>query len=218
MSGSVTDPEEWREIPGYEGRYAVSSHGRVKSLPFWANNRWGPMLRGEKLRAQKPNERGYMSVDLSDGAGTVEKVRVHRLVLLAFVGPPTDDAPHALHKDDGRSNNHVSNLYWGTQVENMRDVQTNGLNYQHQKERCPLRHLLVAPNLVEWQADQDKRACLACNLTANNRRQDAAAAATGRPRTRCNRGRDGFQRRIGESFEEEAHRRYEHIMRDQEGR
>jgi len=212
-----TDIEEWREIPGYEGRYEVSSHGRVRSMPFWTNNRWGPMLRGEKLRAQKPNERGYMTVDLSNGAGTVEKARVHRLVLLAFVGPPSEDAPHALHKDDDRANNHVSNLYWGNQAENMRDVQTNGLNYQLNKETCPLGHRLVAPNLVEWQASQEKRTCLACSLTTNNHRQDAIAAASGKPRTRANRGRGGFLRILGESFEEEAHRRYAHIMSHEGG-
>jgi hypothetical protein len=213
----VTDAEVWREIPGYEGRYEVSSHGRVRSMPFWANNRWGPMLRSGKIRAPRPNKRGYMAVDLADGTGNVERVRVHRLVLLAFVGPPSEGAPHALHKDDDRANNHVSNLYWGNQLENAADCIDNAHNYQMVKSVCPLGHLLVAPNLVEWQADQEKRTCLACSLAANNHRQDAIAAAAGRPRTRCNRGRDGFLRILGEPWEEEAQRRYVHIMKDHGG-
>ncbi|MBV9921114.1 MAG: HNH endonuclease [Pseudonocardia sp.] len=214
----MSDDEEWREIPGYEGRYEVSSHGRVRSMPFWANNRWGPMLRSGKIRSAKPDKRGYRAVWLSDGAGGLEKVRVHRLVLLAFVGPPPEGAPHGLHEDDDRSNNHVSNLYWGDQLENANDCIENGHNYQLIKTVCPLKHQLIEPNLVEWQADsQEKRACLACSLTANNHRQDAIAAAAGKPRTRCNRGRDGFTRRIGESFKDEAHRRYAHIMRDHVG-
>lgn len=213
-----SDVEEWRPVPGYEGRYEVSSHGRVRSLPFWTNNRWGPMLRSGKIRTPKPNPRGYMTVDLADGEGEVERVRVHRLVLLAFVGPPPPDAPHGLHEDDDRGNNHVSNLYWGSQLENANDCINNGHNYQLVKVTCPVGHQLVAPNLVEWQSDsQEKRSCLACSLTANNHRQDASAAAAGQPRTRCNRGRDGFLRRLGEPFESEAHRRYAHIMGDQVG-
>lgn len=33
------DSEEWRDIPGYEGLYQVSSLGRVRSLP-WARDNW----------------------------------------------------------------------------------------------------------------------------------------------------------------------------------
>lgn len=214
---TVADLEEWREIPDYEGRYEVSSHGRVKSLPFWANNRWGPMLRSEKIRELSPNSKGYLWADLSDGNGTVSRVLVHRLVLLAFVGEPPPGKPNGLHRDDDHLNNHVSNLYWGDQSENINDSIRNGTWANTAKQTCQINHLLVAPNLVEWQSDQDHRSCLACSLTANNHRQDAVAAAAGRPRKRCNRGRDGFQRRIGESFEDEAHRRYAHIMRSYEG-
>lgn len=213
----MTDTEEWRAIPGYEGRYAVSSHGRVKSLPFWATNRWGPMLRSEKIRKQSLNNKGYPWVELSDGQGNSRKFLVHRLVLLAFVGEPPPGKPNGLHRDDTPTHNHVGNLYWGDQSENQADSIANGTNFAVNKTTCPLGHLLVPPNLVEWQVDQDKRVCLACSLAVNNHRQDAIAAAAGRPRKRCNRGRDGFQRRIGEPLESEAHRRYSHIMRNQAG-
>ena len=37
----MTDVEEWRPVPGYEGRYEVSSHGRVRSLDAYCGNRFG---------------------------------------------------------------------------------------------------------------------------------------------------------------------------------
>jgi hypothetical protein len=209
------DIEQWRPIPGYEGRYEVSSHGRVRSLPFQVRNRWGPMVRGGKLRTLKPNERGYLTVELSDGLSRpAKKVRVHRLVLLAFVGEPPPDKPNGLHEDDDRSNNHVDNLYWGDQSENATDCVDNGHNFNDNKATCPLGHSLTKPNLVKWQADQDRRSCLACSLAVNNHLQDERLRKReGRERTRYNRSWDGFLRRRGESWQDEAHRRYAHIMR-----
>lgn len=50
---------------------------------------------------------------------------VHRLVAKAYIDNP-EGKPIVCHKDDNPKNNHVSNLFWGTQKENMLDMVAKG--------------------------------------------------------------------------------------------
>jgi hypothetical protein len=67
-------------------------------------------------------------------------VMVHHLVLELFVGP-RPIGKFALHRDDDRSNNHVTNLYWGTAQENHRDRRRNGREADKRGERHPSARL-----------------------------------------------------------------------------
>jgi hypothetical protein len=51
---------------------------------------------------------------------------VHHLVLLAY-GPPRPSPSHvSMHADGTRTNNHESNLSWGTQRQNIHDAIVKG--------------------------------------------------------------------------------------------
>ena len=115
--------EDWRDIEGYEGRYQVSSMGRVKSL-----ERKDCLGRTVKERVLKPcdNGRGYLYISLSDGTGEHKRHYIHRLVGEAFVPNPLEKED-VNHKDENPSNNHASNLEWLTHKEN--------LNYGMRNER-----------------------------------------------------------------------------------
>ena len=67
----------WKDIPNYEGMYQVSNLGRIRSFK-----------RG-KERVLKPglNSHGYYQVELWKG-GEGKTNKIHRLVMLAFVGSP----------------------------------------------------------------------------------------------------------------------------------
>lgn len=97
--------EEWRDVIGYEGLYAVSNKGRVKSF------------HGKGRILSAGNVRGYRQVCLCRNTKH-ESGLVHRLVALAFIGqPPTPD--HQInHKDFDKSHNVPENLEWVTQTEN----------------------------------------------------------------------------------------------------
>jgi len=135
------------------------------------------------------------------------------LVLLTFVGEPPPEKPNALHRDDNALNNRLTNLRWGSLSENSNDSVTNGAHTQARKKACPLEHLLVKPNLMQALARRGYRGCLACNRAMSAHYQDALWAAQGRTRTSYHRGSDGFVRRCGETWQDEADRRYQHIMR-----
>ena len=119
--------EQWKDIPGFEGRYQVSDAGRVRSVDrvavFPAYVTKSGTLRAASVRAFKgkvlrpgPMASGHLSVALGRGNSR----QVHQLVLLAFVGP-CPDGHEVLHRDGVSSNNHRRNLRYGTRAENLRD-------------------------------------------------------------------------------------------------
>lgn len=121
-----TDTEIWKAVAGLEGYYEVSSHGRCRSLDRY--DTYNRRQRGRILK-QSLDKRGYPSIRFSRGdvksGGTV-----HRLVAKAFHPNPTN-LPQVNHKDGLKTNNHVSNLEWVTNLDNMRHAIANGLAIDH---------------------------------------------------------------------------------------
>lgn len=104
----MAEHEDWRDVPGFEGVYQVSNLGRVKSIKY---------RRGRIVR-QWTQSSGYAYVGL--GAGDeARSYRVHRVVMLAFVGP-CPDGQEVSHKNHNRTDNRLSNLEYVTHSQNMR--------------------------------------------------------------------------------------------------
>jgi len=109
--------EKWKPVVGYEGAYAVSNFGRVKSLSRLSIS--GKQLREKVMRARATNKYGHLGVSLRRGGVRAERY-VHELVLTAFVSARPVGC-ECRHLDGRASNNRVSNLTWGTHKENIRD-------------------------------------------------------------------------------------------------
>lgn len=88
--------EEWRDVVGFEGKYRVSSHGRV-----WSN-------KYKEYLALRVNNCGYVLVTLHV-AGKCYIRLVHRLVMEAFSEDFSEDL-QVNHKDKNKLNNRLSNL------------------------------------------------------------------------------------------------------------
>lgn len=106
--------EEWRPIPNH-APYEASSLGRIrnKSKHILVPVVWG--------------NRGHVAVKVGGGRKASKKY-VHRLVLMAFDGMPKE-GQIACHRNDVKTENRISNLYWGTYKENTADQIRNGLFY-----------------------------------------------------------------------------------------
>jgi hypothetical protein len=112
--------ERWVPIHGYEGRYAVSDHGRVKSLARFRRGKSGSMVPVPEIimrlctKKQSPNGRTlpYIEVKLRDGSPrnvNCKSFLVHRLVAQAFIGELFEGA-QVDHIDGNHSNNYWQNL------------------------------------------------------------------------------------------------------------
>lgn len=132
---ALNTKENWCWCTSLKGRYKVSDTGRVKSVSRWVVcSRKGTkrFIKGRILK-QVVGSHGYLVVNLrKKGTGKVHCV--HRLVLEAFMGS-CPVGKQGLHKDDNRKNNKLSNLYWGTPKQNMRDAKRNG-----KRENAYLNH------------------------------------------------------------------------------
>lgn len=114
--------EIWREIPGFEGQYECSDHGRVRSIDCvrLQRNSVGNLCHYRqkgRVLAQRLSPAGYPRVNMSD----VDKhltFQVKDLVCITFLGPPppVPRAQSAL-RDGDKHNCALSNVLWATQQE-----------------------------------------------------------------------------------------------------
>lgn len=151
-----TEPETWKPVVGYEGLYEVSNLGRVKRIAVGPGARAGRILKARRLNG------GHLTLGLYRD-GKREKFLVHRLVLLAFVGPCPDGMQGCHAPDPDPSNNRLSNLRWDTQSENEFDKVKHGAHYLARKTHCLRGHELAPWNLSQGSLAQGMRGCLACS-------------------------------------------------------
>ena len=113
-------------IPGYPGYY-ISKRGVLYSR--WDINGKGVLKKRYHKKVPHLNKNGRYIIGLSQpGLGTT-KWLIHRLVALVYI-PNPEKLPYVCHKDNVPTNNSVSNLYWGTQKDNMSQASKEGRLHQ----------------------------------------------------------------------------------------
>lgn len=111
-----------KDVPGYEGKYKINESGIVINK------------NGHVMRTAVSNS-GYLRVAMEEKNSTKRKNEsIHRLVAKTFI-PNPDDLPNVLHNDNDPFNNHVSNLRWGTQSENIQQAFQEGRKISPMKGR-----------------------------------------------------------------------------------
>jgi hypothetical protein len=107
--------EKWKKIASFPG-YAVSSHGRVSG-------------RQKALLTPFIGGNGHPSVYLyRDGGAVVRRESVHVLVLETFFGPRPKPGMQGRHLNGKKTVNRLSNLKWGTPLENVHDAMKHGVH------------------------------------------------------------------------------------------
>jgi hypothetical protein len=134
--------ETWKDIPGYED-YQVSDCGRV-----WSKKT--NKILSLKLQKQKGRNVCYLIAALS-----INNIRkyfyVQRLVMLAFKGPMPKDVDVVMHLDDNPVNNHLSNLKYGTQKENVAEcIRKHRHTFQKYPYKVSPTIFLNVPKLIEY--------------------------------------------------------------------
>lgn len=108
--------EEWKDIPGYEGKYMASSFGRIKSLPKRVTLfHGGYYFTKEKLLHQCLSG-GYLFVALFDGSNRLD-IQSHIVIGKSFL-PNPENKEQINHKKGIKTDNRVSEIEWSTRSEN----------------------------------------------------------------------------------------------------
>lgn len=177
--------ENWLPIPGYEGLYEISDHGRIYAHP--RQRQCGhpgstPQRRPGRLLKPNPvgNPRTHLAVAFTALDGRRRHVKVHHLVLEVFIGP-RPEGMKGLHWDDDPNNNHVSNLRWGTSSDNQLDRVRLGTHHMANRTHCSNGHEFTSENTY-WHTRKPsghmRRHCRQCMRDNNTRRRRLAAQRT----------------------------------------
>ena len=119
---TTSQTEIWKPIPGFPA-YDVSNHGRVRS---YYTRGVCPEITSSPLRILKNcklNNGHYIIKLYKDG--NIHRYLVHRLVMLAFVGP-CPDGLEVCHNDGDPTNNHLDNLRYDTHSNNISEAVWHG--------------------------------------------------------------------------------------------
>jgi len=148
-----------KDIPGYEGLYQVSEGGNVFRLTHTrqtgrVSSKGQPVehyhVRG-RLKGSL-NAFGYRCVSLTNRDGIRKRWSIHRLVMLAFIGPPPEGT-EVMHLDSKPGNNRLSNLRYGSHTCNMAFVPENGKERKKYKvvrqDITPERYGLTKEQVLE---------------------------------------------------------------------
>lgn len=121
------EEEIWKPVPGYEGIYEVSSHGRVKTFSKHSKAGYGGI---RKLTPPKFNQCRYLRVLLTKDSKPI-MFYVHQLVAMAFLGHKRSGYKSIVdHIDNNCLNNYVENLQIISQRENSCKDMRNKTGYK----------------------------------------------------------------------------------------
>jgi hypothetical protein len=101
--------------------YYITENGEVYSKKYHPSHNPNCELRKMKPWLNGNGKKRYLHVEINDKA-----IKVHRLVAEVYL-PNPDNLPIVEHRDDIKTNNHVSNLMWSTHKQNIKTAIKNGL-------------------------------------------------------------------------------------------
>jgi len=163
--------EQWKSVVGSAGGYIVSDQGRVQRVSSV----------GAPTKPLNPiiTSKGYHLYSIRI-QGQAKRMKAHRLVLDAFVGP--EPSLWGLHTDDNPSNNALTNLRWGTKADNIADWRANGSRRKETPERthCFNNHLLDDAN-VRIRITRHGQAFKACRTCIRAEKKASYERTTGKP-------------------------------------
>ncbi len=120
IRGITSVPQGFKDIPGYEGRYAADRNGNV-----WTYTR-------RHLLKHTIDRQGYAHVELRD-----KPFLVHRIVLMTFRGASPLEVNH---KNGIKLDNRLDNLEYCTRSQNMKHAYKTGLK-TNRGNKSPVRKL-----------------------------------------------------------------------------
>jgi len=120
--------EKIKDIQGYEGLYAVTTHGRV-----WSYKKKSKYISHKGKWLKKTIDKGYEYIGLHREKIN-KKMAVHRIVANTFL-QSIEGKSHINHINGIKNDNNVNNVEWCTPKENCQHAWDNGLSKVSDKVR-----------------------------------------------------------------------------------
>lgn len=124
----MTQHHDYREIPGFEGRYLVAESGEVM-------RNYGKFA--GRIMRPSTSRQGYKLIQLTHPTKGRKSFKIHRLVAEVFI---KKSDMQVNHKDGNTSNNHFSNLEYVSVRENKLHSMMNRQKltgaFRHTKGNC----------------------------------------------------------------------------------
>jgi len=135
METEAGTEEVWVDVCWYPD-YLISNMGRVMSKTRRIRYSSGVMVE-KKGRVLRPcdDSKGYLAVRLYRDR-VPKTVRVHRAMLLSFVGNPVPGVDMACHNNGNSLDNRLENLRWDTHMGNVVDRVRHGTELYGEKNHC----------------------------------------------------------------------------------
>lgn len=145
-------------------KYYCSANGEIYS--DFSQKILVPLIRHSK------NNKTYCYIDINFGDGQ-KHIYIHRIVYETWIGP-VSEGERINHKDNNTLNNHYSNLYIGTQRENIKDCIENEhrvgncwILTVYDKEKQKTLTFCPAKDFIEYSGHPCKNGCINRMFTRN---------------------------------------------------
>ncbi|MDC7953589.1 NUMOD4 domain-containing protein [Liquorilactobacillus mali] len=175
MSKEYTNGIHWKDIPGYEGIYAISDDGKVYSYPKRHRNAAGYYIQPSRILKLSNDKDGYpFAILYKDGNKSTHKV--HQLVASAFIPNTNSKLTDIDHINNIKDDNRVCNLKWCTHRYNIKKLNLGNRNYSTKKKKV-LAISLKDKMRFEFNSIRDAErklkisAGLICKCAKGNRKQ-----------------------------------------------
>jgi hypothetical protein len=144
--------QEFIEIKGFEGRYAINLKGYVLNI--------------KKNTILKPytNGVGYYRIAFYGENKKKHQFYVHRLIAIHFI-PNPKNKEFINHIDGNPSNNDINNLEWCTKSENGKHAYKMGLNYNNPKRGENNHNSILNDSIVRNIRDRHKNGERQCDIS-----------------------------------------------------
>ena len=167
--------ETWLPVPGFEGLYEASSHGRVRSLDRVIVKKDGSeqLYRGRLLKGSRVHDGKRIVVKLGRD-GVIHQFTRSQIVAETFIGTIAKDE-NVIHINGIGDDDRVDNLRIGSKkdvvqksIELGTHYSVNKNHHNRKKTHCPRGHELQDPNLSQYWLKQGIRDCRACRQTQSH--------------------------------------------------